>query len=215
MLHSSQRRAIFVHNQKAAGTSIGTFLRRHVADITPVLPEHALAEDGIARLGAPEWNRCYSFGFVRNPWARLVSWHRMIMERPEAGRGNPWWFYVRARGATFEEFVLRCTDEVKEDCGGFLYRRSAVRNQLDYFTDADGRQAVSFIGRFERLGEDFATVQRALDLPAEPLTKLNATSGADYRACYNERTRTLVAERFARDIARFGYTFDNGFVETG
>lgn len=212
MLRSRQRRLIFVHNQKAAGSSMAAYLRRHVDDVETLLPDHAYAEDGIARLGREEWDRHYTFGFVRNPWARLVSWHRMIVERPAAGRGNPWWFYVRAHGASFAEFVTRCVAEVREDCDGFVYRRSAVRNQIDYFTDAAGREAVTFIGRYERLEADFAEVQRAAGLPVEPLPRANATTPADYRTFYDDRTRELVAQRYAKDIARFGYTFDNGFV---
>lgn len=213
MLLSRQRRLIFIHNQKAAGSSIGDYLRRHVGDLQVTLADHALATDGIAHLGRAEWDRCYSFGFVRNPWARLVSWHRMITERPDARLNDPWWFYVRAVGARFDDFVLRCVDEVKENRGGFVYRRSAVRNQLDYFSDANGLEAVNFIGRYERLERDFGAVQRTLGLPEEPLARLNVTGTTDYRTFYNDRTRAVVAERFAKDIARFGYTFDNGFNE--
>lgn len=211
MLRSQARRLIFIHNQKAAGTSVGDYLRRHVPDLRTECAEHALAVDGIARLGREAWDQHYSFGFVRNPWARLVSWHRMIMERPSVRPADPWWFYVRAKGARFEDFILHCVDEVGEDRDGFRYRRSALRNQIDYFTDEAGREAVRFIGRFEQLARDMAVVQAAAGLPPEPLPWVNRTSAGDYRACYSERTQALVAERFARDIARFGYTFDNGF----
>lgn len=215
MLRSQQRRLIFVHNQKAAGSSIGAYLRRHASDLRVELADHALAVDGIDLLGRTEWDRYYSFGFVRNPWARLVSWHRMVIERPDARRNDPWWFYVRAVGASFDDFVLRCVDEVNENRDGFVYRRSAVRSQLDYFSDANGREVVNFIGRFERLERDFREVCRTLGLPQEPLPRINVTGTTDYRTFYNDRTRAAVAERFARDIARFGYTFDNGFGERG
>lgn len=212
MLRSRERQLIFVHNQKAAGTSIGDYLRRHVPDLRGELAEHALAADVIAQLGRAEWDRHYSFGFVRNPWARLVSWHRMVMERPQIRRADPWWFYVRARGARFEDFILHCVDEVREERNGFVHRRSALRNQIDYFTDEAGRDAVNFIGRYEHLARDMAVVQAALGLPQEPLPWVNRTQPGDYRSCYSERTQALVAERFARDIARFDYTFDNGFI---
>lgn len=213
MLRSPQLRLIFIHNQKAAGSSIGQCLQQQVPDLRRELAQHALAVDGIARLGRAEWSRHYSFGFVRNPWARLVSWHRMIMERPDVLRADPWWFYVRAKGARFEDFILRCVDEVAEPRGDFTYRRSATRNQVDYFADESGGEAVSFIGRYENLARDFAVVQRAVGLPVAPLPWINRTQADDYRAHYDARTRAVVAERFARDIARFDYTFDNGFIQ--
>lgn len=211
---SRQRKLIFVHNQKAAGTSIVAFLREHVTDLEILLPDHAYAEDGIAKLGRTEWDQHYSFGFVRNPWARLVSWHRMITERPGAGQTSPWWFYVRARGAAFDDFITHCVDEVKENCEGFIYRRSAMRNQIDYFTDRDGREAVTFIGRYERIAREFQKVQQALGLPLQGLSWKNAMAPRDYREFYNDRTQQIVARRFAKDIARFGYDFDNGCLET-
>lgn len=214
MLFSRQRKFVFIHNQKTGGVSISHFLNALVTDLESLWPEHGYASDGIARLGREEWDRCYSFGFVRNPWARLASWYSMIVERPRIGAADLWWRYVRANSNGFEEFVLKCTDVIEERRGELCYRRSAVTNQLDYFTDADGRIATSFIGRYESLERDFGQVERALGLPVLPLPRSNPSAKKDYREFYTDRTRELVAERFARDIAHFGYTFEDGMVAT-
>jgi hypothetical protein len=214
MLISRQRRFIFIHNQKTAGRSIEHCLKQQIPDLSALLPDaHAAVTDGIERIGRSEWDRYYSFGFVRNPWARLVSWHAMIVERPLAGQGNPWWHYVRERSSTFEEFILHCVDPVAETRGGFTFRRSAMKNQVDYFTDAGGGIAVSFIGRYEALERDFGRVKQVLGIEAGPLPRVNPSAKKDYRGYYSDRTAALVAERFARDIAHFGYTFDDGVVE--
>lgn len=207
---SRQRRLVFIHNQKTGGTSIRNFLHRFVPDMERLLPEHARAVHGIARLGREEWDSYYSFGFVRNPWARLVSWYTMIVERPAAGQESAWWRYVRQNSTNFEEFLYRCTDTIEERQDGCVVQRSAMRNQIDYFTDAEGGQAVTFIGRFENLAGDFQVVRGTLGLPALPLWRANPTMRKDYRTYYTADTRRLVAQRFARDIARFDYAFEDG-----
>ena len=60
----------FVHIQKTGGTSI------RVALGLPKVPpgKHWSAARHRAALGREEWERRFTFAFVRNPWDRLVSW---------------------------------------------------------------------------------------------------------------------------------------------
>jgi hypothetical protein len=185
------------------------YLKENVPDLRQLLPRHAYASNGIQHLGRARWDSFYSFGFVRNPWARLVSWYSMIRERPAEEGGNKFWQYVRMNATTFEEFLTKCRQPVVETKGKIRYEKSLVRNQLDYFTDERGKIAVNFIGRFEALDRDFARVQQQLGLPVRPLPQVNAGRPKDYQSFYTRRTRALVATRFKRDIDYFGYTFDD------
>jgi hypothetical protein len=63
-----------------------------------------------------------------------------------------------------------------------------------------------FIGRFERLREDFQTVCERLGFKAT-LPHVNRSDHAPYTSYYDDRSRVLVAERCAYDIERFGYRF--------
>ena len=78
--------------------------------------------------------------------------------------------------------------------------------QSEFVTDAEGRVIVDFVGRFERLAEDFAHVCRTIGVEAE-LPHVNPSRHADYRTYYSDHSRALVAEHFAEDIERFGYRF--------
>jgi chondroitin 4-sulfotransferase 11 len=81
-----------------------------------------------------------------------------------------------------------------------------MRPQVDYVNDANGRQLVTFVGRFETLQTDWLTVCEAIGISAA-LPCLNKTSDVSYRSCYTERSRALIAARYSDDIKTFGYSF--------
>lgn len=214
MIICENPKTIFIHNQKTAGMSISGFMLENLSNAKQLLETHSYAEDGIALVGRENWNQYYSFGFVRNPWSRLVSWYSMMMEMTPHKRNNPTktnelWNYVKQNSSSFKEFVENCTKEVTDVRDGYEYRKSFTRNQYDYFTDREGKIAVDFIGRFERLQEDFEKVLTDLKLPRYVLPVINASKKKDYRSYYDEKTIKIVGNRFEKDIKYFGYTFDN------
>jgi hypothetical protein len=66
---------------------------------------------------------------------------------------------------------------------------------------------VTFLGRFETLGTDFAHVCRRIGVVAT-LGRANRTSRGDYRDYYSPRLIALVRDHFAEDVERFGYAFE-------
>lgn len=189
-------------------------MEENLSDASLLLPNHAFATDGIAKLGRSTWDSYYSFGFVRNPWDRLVSWYEVIFNTPQprdlpsnVHLNNALWNYARENADSFETFIKHCTDTITEDRDGFTYTKSFAKNQLDYFTDEQGKIATSFIGLHEHLHEDFDRIRKEVNLPDHPLPHRNESHRRDYRAYYTDETRDLVAERFARDIEYFGYSF--------
>lgn len=208
MIVSPARRLLFVHVQKTGGLTIEALLKETVPDAEAIrdLPDgrHAHLADALA--ARPELAAYFTFGFVRNPWARLYSWHAMILRRKAAAesgntvmarrmRNMEFWRRVGEDYTDFEAFVLRGPDE-------FPRLRTA---QLDYLRTAD-REA-DFIGRTEHLAEDLATVFERLGLPRPPVEHRNAGPPSDYRVHYTDAMRDRVAEIFAPDIERFAYTF--------
>ncbi len=63
-------RKIFIHNPKTGGTSIIKMLNFHNHNNKRFI--HMTTYDAIT-IFQNKWNDYYSFGFVRNPWARMVS----------------------------------------------------------------------------------------------------------------------------------------------
>jgi hypothetical protein len=209
VLISDDRRMLFVHIPKTGGSSVEQLLREACPDARTVGRQRHARLQRILR-HEPGLADYFSFGFVRNPWSRMVSWYSMIdtwnhrwgpaSGRPQEGQwgstrdGNPLWRAVAAY-ADFEEFVLRGTAE---------HDRLAMP-QVDYLVADDRR--VDFVGRTEHLAEDITTLQHELDLPAIELPHRNARSSGSWRDYYTPRARDRVAEVYAKDVAEFGYHF--------
>ncbi len=205
MYLSEQHKFIFVHNQKTGGQSVARYLAETVADVRAILPRHSITRHGIGKLGPATWAGYYSFGFVRNPWARLVSWYNMITERPQ--KEFIFWRHVRANASNFEEFIELCVSGIQTADRLGVRERGVLRNQIDYFTAETGEVAVNFIGKFENIQNDFDSVLQKLDLPRAELPKINFTQKIDYRTCYSDTTAALIEQCFEKDIKFFGYTF--------
>ncbi len=146
----------------------------------------------------------FKFGFVRNPWARLVSEYnyRNLDSR-----------------ISFEKFIktrMKLTDR-------FSDHERHLMPQSDYLFAEDGHCLVDFVGKFEQLRTDFAVVCERLGLDKKELPKRN-TSGKKklqssapevnaaavhkhYSEYFTEETRDLVGQFYAADIQNFGYTF--------
>ncbi len=214
MLISREKKLLFIHIQKTAGTSFATELRKKLPDVEEVLGTHSPALKGIEFMG-DEWDSFYKIAFVRNPWDRLVSFYSMIIQH---GKRLPWyrlllakalkrpynlkWQYVLTHSRSFEEFIRNCAHATsKSGWKAFLF------NQVDYLTDAQGEIRVDYIGRFETLSADVKKISQHLDLNLELLPRLNASDHKDYREYYNEETRDIVEKRFHKDVERFKYSF--------
>ena len=189
-------RSTFIHIQKTAGSSIESALRAKDPEASSVSDDgrrHMSARGAMPLMPASIWESDFKFPFVRNSWERLVSWYQMCMESPTPNRFAS---YVRANAPTFSDLVLRTVTG--------MGLRTTV-NQVQYITDEKGALNVDFVGRYENLARDYALVSRGLGLDALP--RVNVSTHGDYRDYFSAETRDVVARRFARDIAYFGYAF--------
>ena len=142
------------------------------------------------KIGQQQFETYFKFGFVRNPWDRVVS----LYERNEA-------LQMRDK-MNFDQFV-----EWIQYSSATCIHSSPHRYQLDWFVDPNGNMLADFIGKFERLEEDWALVARKLGISETlPHTRENPRE-RHYTEYYNARTRDLIATRFKVDIERFEYEF--------
>jgi Sulfotransferase family len=176
-----------------------TFLDEHPQ---PVRDPHATASEIISTIGRERFDSCYSFGIVRNPWDWQVSLYRFaletVMSLPRTAA------YVRGLAPerrtysglkSFDDYIRwRCAED--------------VHLQKEFLFSDDGEQLVTFIGKYERLDEDFREICSAIGIDAS-LPRLNESAAhTRYQEYYTPETIELVREAFADDIEVFGYEFD-------
>ena len=153
-----------------------------------------------ARLGR-SWRTYFSFGFVRNTWARYLSLY--LFSRDFSAPDVQDHF---AKWSEFDHWV-RWLVSGREDVPA---HRQMNLSQLDFLSpgSVDG---VQFVGRYERLEADFA---RACDMAgvemSVPLRHLNQTPRAHYTDYYTDETRRLIADKYREEIQFFNFRFGDG-----
>jgi hypothetical protein len=197
---SDNLKCVFIHIQKTGGDSIETALGLEVTD------KHFLARQLNVKYDRALWNHYFKFAFVRNPWDRLVSWYSMIENARGRPRLNGFFRYVLTNAASFEDFILRCTDQIRDDDGD----KCIYTNQIEYLVDMNGTLLVDFVGRFERLQQDFDQVCSVLGIETRLLPRLNHGSRHEhYSQYYSDEMREFVSERYKSDIEYFGFAFEH------
>jgi Sulfotransferase family len=208
---STSRRVLFVHIEKTGGKTVDAMFDSEVPDSSKGRPW--ARHWGYTRILAevPEWADWWSFGFVRNPWDRMVSWWSMVVDmRDKLEAGDPeatklyevnrkGWDPILQYANDFDAFVLRGTDEVPR----------LSRPQIAKLTDRNSGRQVDFIGRQENFMVDLNVVREKLGLaPAEDVGRRNSSKHLHYSTYYTPETRRRVATVFKRDIRVFGYEFE-------
>src|SRR5437868_2233178 len=91
---------------------------------------------------------------------------------------------------------------------------SEARSVADYLRLDQGKEDpfadVDYVMRFENLADDFRAVCDDLDIPVQPLPQYNRSTRQHYSEYYDDELRELVWMRFAPEIERFDYTFEQG-----
>lgn len=230
-----QKSVLFVHVPKAAGQSMENALLSSLGQSREEHgPEYLLCKNNDPNLGPPrlahltanqytalgymqseDFDSYFKFGFVRNPWSRVVSFYRYSGLAPLI---------------EFECFVLVYLERLLRDRYWFY------RPQTDFLFSEDNKALVDFIGRFETLDTDWASCASKIEGVPKTLPKDNYTEEPrllsrktlawikiypdllyrfsltnkphlKYQDYYTEATRDKVALFYERDIDLLGYEF--------
>jgi len=180
------------------------------------LRKHSTALEVRDQLTAEAWDRYFTFSFVRHPIDRALSVYRYVANAsrrpsrsvsrrvlhrlsPPARKDPSQWLGVKAYRETdcFSEFLRH----------PFFDKALGARSQSASLCDADGNVIVDFVGRFERLDEDFGYVQQRLELPVRPLPWKNRSQPSDTAPHFDisVEDRAYLATKYQDDFRRFGY----------
>ncbi|HTU69044.1 MAG TPA: sulfotransferase family 2 domain-containing protein [Candidatus Baltobacteraceae bacterium] len=203
---SHSLRCVFIHIPKCGGTSIedvlwpgprttnelwGGFVDAYCNPYQTGGLQHLTAALVRKVIGEETFERYYRFAVVRNPWDRAVSQFVFLRRRPDLQA-----FLGIDGDATFKAYLraIRARAHVQwEPQYRFLY-------------DTNDRILVDDVLRFEQLDASIAQVFDRLGVLG-PLPHRNAGERESLQAYYDDEARELVAEWYAQDVHRFGYTF--------
>ena len=182
---------LFIWINKTAGLSVTRAL-----GIDRKRYNHFTASELREIFGASEFDSMFKFGFVRNPWDKVVSEFRFRQWTCQNELTAESSFSEWVRSAYVEKDPMYCDWEKM-----FL-------PQLEWLTDETGRFAVDYVGRFESLQDDFDAICDALQLPRMQLGHENKCGRrTDYRSYFDSETKAIVDKIFEADIEYFGYEF--------
>jgi hypothetical protein len=189
-------RCMFIHIPKTAGSSISMSLFGSLGG------GHRTAGRYRLIFGQQRFDEYFKFAFVRNPWDRVLSAYN----------------YLKAGGSSVRDREFSRQHLTDFDSFGDFVRRwlrvEDVHSQVHFmpqheFIGLDDQDiAVDFLGRYETLETDFAAVSTHLGLSPSLGTETRVTNRrGSYRDEYDEETRGIVSDVYARDIEMFGYEF--------
>ena len=187
-------RCLPVHTPKAAGTSVAKSLFGE-------LPYHYTATQLRVIFGRKKFNNYFKFAFVRNPWDRLYSAYSYLKGGGWNDQDRSWYMENLTDIPDFNTFVMDWLRSEK------LQSHMHLKPQCDFVCDRYGKVLLDFLGYFESIREDFASIAEQLGMKKQ-LAHVNASKRRDYRDIYSTVAIEKVNSLYREDIDNFGYKFD-------
>lgn len=189
-------KCIFIHIPRTAGTSIERSIRSDWTWTNFKKEKHILASTA-KLLYKDYWNDYFKFSFVRNPWDRMLSMSKYAdfygceVENDKINIDQYMQKYPRVEIDPRSKSVIENVEPIKN-----AVYLNILNEELD------------FIGRFENLQEDYSKVCSIINCKNEiKHIEPNHKKFKHYTEYYDEETREIVAEKYAKDIKYFGYKF--------
>lgn len=214
---SHNARLIYYAIPKTASQAVRTLLDpisdepvvtyRNITAETPFYSHMRPCEaEAALRVQGRDFSGYFRFATVRNPWARLASLYKMAtrnkaFQRPGADFSD-WLQTLDPSGAAYADMsekwyahgAMSMTTFLSDPQDGLLVDQVfRIEDQTGALQDALARQTAR-IGQANQIGPRLEQVNAA-------------PRSYDWRQMYSNRDRQLVAERYADDIAGFGYAF--------
>lgn len=206
MLLSLEKRFLFVHVPKAAGSSITAALRPYSLPANRTLPRRMsshfpFAEDARSvylrthdtalhakkKLGVKVFGSLLKFAVVRDPYTHAASLYSYRRQDPKHRH------HTQISSMTFVEFLE--------------HMEAAIRkfDQSMFLVDRSGAIIVDRILKFENLTQDFGKICSDLDIPEIELPFSNVTKKMNSDTFLCDRSRALIERIYKRDFTNFDY----------
>lgn len=210
MILSHEKKFIFIHIYKVAGTSVRRILARYdnlskddfpwyenvkfwlgsrYGSFSDLSLNHIRASKVKRFISREQYNSYFKFSFVRNPWDWQVSLYHFMLQSTDHPQHN---IIQKMKG--FDEYIeWRINNDFEL--------------QKDFLYDENDNLIVDYIGKFENLQEDFNEICLRLEIKPVDLPITNKSKHKHYSEYYNKSTRDKIYEAYKTDIDYFHYDF--------
>ena len=138
-------------------------------------------------VGKEVYNKSFVFTTIRNPYSRAVSMYKH----------SSW-----SSAKTFKDFCNAIKKE-KYPSMAAKWHNSTIAEHII----SNDKLKVDFVVRLENLQQDFNIVCDKIGIPHKELPHYNKSKHKYYTEYYDEETKEIVAEKYAKDIEYFNYEF--------
>ena len=177
-------KTVFMHVERTGGVSLRVHLEKYESKLERLGDTKHYTVEETKKIVGEYWEDYFTFGFVRNPYERLVSWYH-------ACKQNPTW------NNSLATHIKQC--ETFDD----LIKCPHLKILIPQWDKVEG---CDFIGRYENYEHDFKKICQQLKIPYTP-THRNAAKHDDYTKYYTEETKQIVGNWYKKDLEKFGYEF--------
>ncbi|EGO3166724.1 sulfotransferase family 2 domain-containing protein [Campylobacter coli] len=193
-------KCIFIHVPKVAGSSI----ERVIYQTDRWLVGHRKANDYMM-FNKDRFESYFSFGFVRNPYDRVVSAYHYLRNGGGTLGDEKWAKKNIYKYNSFKEFVLDLKNiEIQNKILNWMH----FIPQYKFLCDNESNILVNFTGKFENLEEDFKKILKILNRK-DQLMHINKSNHVDYKNYYNDVMYKIVREIYRDDFEIFDYDLED------
>ena len=161
----------------------------------------------------------FVFSFVRNPFSRIVSryLHLTYFFKKKEIAKNIGLVLGGWSQQNFNDFfkIMNLNKNIDNFTFSNFVKFAMIKHDDHWMVQCNLLEKYSnikvedfnFIGKFENLQQDFDTVCDKIGIPRKQLPHQNKTKHKHYTEYYDDETKQIVAEKYAKDIEYFGYKF--------
>jgi chondroitin 4-sulfotransferase 11 len=194
---SDEYKFIFIHVPKCAGSSIVEALESY-CDNKKYKTGHPNLRQYEQYMSIKEY---YIFTFVRNPYDRAVSAFTYLKSGVSKYKSD----HITCeryemKTMTFSEFIKK-----------YMVNKKPLPQHFhpvfDHYIPTGDINKIDYFGKTETINTDILEICKRLNIDITPPMKTNNSKHKHYTEYYDDETRQIVAEKYAKDIEQFGYKF--------
>jgi len=196
---SHKHKFLYIHIPKCGGVSIKNALKNN--EVKRDLLHNDLNNKRLIKQ-EDKLKKYFKFSFVRNPWDRMISLYHYFSQFKESRV-----FYSdniniikKTQDMSFLDFCTKKNWQKMHN--GFHFKP-----MTDWISNDSGSLSLDYIGRVESLQKDFDIICDKIGIPHQELPRKNKSKHKHYTEYYDDETKQIVAEKYAKDIKHFGYKF--------